>query len=218
LSSQPRLAVETVFFKLFQIPPAITIDRLIERLEGLRQDISKGSATGIAETSSAFGTAKKDPDPKAPEDQTRSGGQEKITTEDSSPSSGEGHRSGEEIWQTVTEQIARKYPALAPNLVHSTLKKMQGDQLEVEVKGNGFNLNMIKRQRNLAKISEVCRDVLGREMKVSISGSIPPKKKKDDERRLKQEALNDPLVTDVIEVFEGRVVDVKILSEEEKNQ
>jgi hypothetical protein len=33
----------------------------------------------------------------------------------------------------------------------------------------------------------------------------------DRTRRLKKEALNHPMVVDTLEVFEGRVVDVKIL-------
>jgi hypothetical protein len=36
-------------------------------------------------------------------------------------------------------------------------------------------------------------------------------KESDRARRLKREALSHPLVTDALEVFKGRIVDVKIL-------
>jgi hypothetical protein len=54
-------------------------------------------------------------------------------------------------------------------------------------------------------------------MKIKIveSGKVAPqkgqRKESDRERRLRKEALDHPLVTDALEVFRGRVVDVKIL-------
>jgi hypothetical protein len=54
-------------------------------------------------------------------------------------------------------------------------------------------------------------------MKIKIveSGKGTPRKgqskESDRERRLKKEALSHPIVTDALEVFKGRVVDVKIL-------
>ena len=38
-STQPRLAIEMVFIKMFQIKPALPIDVLIEKLDNLRKDI-----------------------------------------------------------------------------------------------------------------------------------------------------------------------------------
>jgi DNA polymerase-3 subunit gamma/tau len=35
--------------------------------------------------------------------------------------------------------------------------------------------------------------------------------KKSRDSRLKQEALSNPLITDAVEIFNGKVVDVKIL-------
>jgi hypothetical protein len=95
------------------------------------------------------------------------------------------------------------------------IKELADNRIEIEVNGSHFNINMILRNKNEAIIQKVCGDFFGKEMDVVI---VPKKiqdpqhqKKKSQAGRLKQEALSHPLVTDALEIFNGNVVDVKIL-------
>ena len=69
----------------------------------------------------------------------------------------------------------------------------------------------------MASLQKVCDQFFKRRMKIKIleSGKASPEKsdhkESDKERHLKKEALDNPLVTDALDVFGGRVVDVKIL-------
>ena len=118
-------------------------------------------------------------------------------------------------WKRLLSIISEKHPSLAANLKNSMIKKLAGNRIEIEVNGSHFNINMILRAKNEAIIKKVCGDFFGKLMDVVIV----PKKIKDPERqgkksqagRLKQEALSHPLVTDALEIFNGNVVDVKIL-------
>ena len=83
--------------------------------------------------------------------------------------------------------------------------------------GNSFNTVRLKDKKSVASLEKVCERFFKRKMKIKIaeSGKAAPRKvqhkESDKDRRLRKEALDHPLVTDALEVFKGRVVDVKIL-------
>jgi hypothetical protein len=118
-------------------------------------------------------------------------------------------------WKRLLSIFSEEHPALAANLKNSMIKELADNRIEIEVNGSHFNINMILRNKNEGIIKKVCGDFFGKEMDVVI---VPKKiqdpqdqKKKSQTGRLKQEALSHPLVTDALEIFNGNVVDVKIL-------
>ena len=117
-------------------------------------------------------------------------------------------------WKQIIETIARKNPSLAANLAKCQIKKSTDQGLEIEVPGNGFTLNMIQREKNMAILTQVCADILGsrRQLQFIASSSLEDKKqKKKIDKQLKQKAISHPLVADAIEIFDGKLIDVKIL-------
>ena len=87
--------------------------------------------------------------------------------------------------------------------------------MEIEINGSGYTLEMIKRNKSESILKEILREYFGRDIQIKFkAGSIEDKKnqkKKSRENQLKQEAFNHPLVADAIEIFDGKIVDVKIL-------
>jgi DNA polymerase-3 subunit gamma/tau len=210
-STQPRLAIEMVFIRMFQMKPALPIDILIAKLDNLRKDIYetrtdfrdtekesvfKDNQEGLIETSGeASGTAESiEPFTSAPLDLN-----ENIDS----------------IWEKLLSTFSEKYPSLAANLKYSTIKSLAGHRLEIEVNGNDFNINMVRRNKNSAIIKKVCSDFFGKDMEIIITTkkmqNLENQGKKSHAERLKQEALSHPLVTDTIDIFNGNIVDVKIL-------
>lgn len=210
-SSQPKLAIEMVVMKLFQIKPILPIDELITKLDNLRKtinetrtdalDVETGPLNGGASASSrgAFSEAAATAEP--------------VATY--TAASSETPMDADTTWQKMFLIFAEKYPSLAANLKNATLKNLTDHSLEIEVSGNGFNITMIQRQKNVAIIKKVCNDFFGKKMDVRLtakqSTSEENQRKKILEDGLRQEALNHPLVVDAIEIFHGKVVDVKIL-------
>ncbi len=213
-SSHPKLAIETVFFRIFQTKPALPIDLLIARLDNLRKDIYETKTDfAVIETRSTSQDERKDSQSTL---NRTTGTAESLETFASAPETPVDQ--GEDMkgtWKRLLSIISEKHPSLVANLKNSMIKKLADNRIEIEVNGSHFNVNMILRDKNKAIIKKICGDFFGKEMDVVI---VPKKikdlehqEKKSQAGRLKQEALSHPLVTDALEIFNGNVVDVKIL-------
>ena len=190
-SSQPKLAIEMMFVRMFQIKPALPIDLLIEKLDNLTKKIYENHENKISETQADYGDPEKKPLVEAPFDD----GENLDST-----------------WEKIVDSISESTPALAANLTKCTLKKISDLNLEIEINGNGYNINTIN--KNIAIIKKACHEFLGEKMNITIK--TDPKKNNENQQkkrfnRLRQEALNHPRVKDAIEIFNAQVLDVKIL-------
>ena len=205
-SSRSRLAIEMVFIRMFQIKPALPIDVLIEKLDHLKKDFdeSLGTFIGTADRSSQ---AASDPVTGTAESiETFAAGHIAATEQDETL---------ENKWEKLLSIFLEKHPSLATNLKNSKIKRLIDNRLEIEVNGNDFNITMVRKEKNKSMIKKICCDFFGKEIDVIIR----TKKVIDDKHqqknngtvRLKHEALSHPLVTDALEIFNGKVVDVKIL-------
>jgi hypothetical protein len=94
------------------------------------------------------------------------------------------------------------------------LKKIENHTLEIYLSGNGFNVNRIRQPKNEAMLKLVVSQLFEQPIKLIIQTEKEPlpenQVKASQAQYLRQEALNHPLVADVIEIFGGSVVDVKI--------
>ena len=213
-SSHPRLAIETVFIRILQTKPALPIDVLIAKLDNLKKDMFE-IQTDVVVTENSPTPQDERKDSQSILNRT-AGIAESLDTFASSPETPvdkDGDVKG--TWKRLLSIISEEHPSLAANLKNSMIKKLADNRIEIEVNGSHFNINMILRDKNEAIIKKVCGDFFGKEMDVVI---VPKKiqdlehqKKKSQAGRLKQEALSQPLVTDALEIFNGNVVDVKIL-------
>ncbi len=211
LSAQPKLALEIAFIRLSQIKPALPIDLLIEKLDDLKKNLPAIPANyAVAENEDALKYYSKEPQgiSEEPTDSTE-------LKESCSSSSYDPDDNLEITWNKLLDIFSKNHPALAANLAKCSLKKLTKQNIEIEVHGNGYNINMIKRDKNVAVIKEICSKFFGEKMNLTIkAGNKQNSEKKQGENQnnnLKQKALSHPLVTDVIEIFNGKVVDVKIM-------
>ena len=210
LSPQPKLALEMALIRLLQAKPALSIDVLIDKLDALRQEVSPA----------ATGSQNVDEHPNAGPGFPSTPGGSKATPEGSgsaaeaSAPATESTGKVDQMWQQVCEIVSQKNPSLAANLVKCKLTNTAEESLEIDAPDNGFTINMIQRDKNMAVLKQVCTEVFGGNPKIRLSTSHSmeghnQKKKKNDQ--LKQEAISHPLVADAIEIFDGKLVDVKVL-------
>lgn len=222
LSPNPKLCLEMVFLKMFQIKPALPIEVLIEKIDNLRHMIpGKQKKDGLNAAAVCVDyknaelverTPQKVLEPESKEgygaDKTDSITQKALGLDDNF----------EKIWGQLYSIISEKHPSLAPSMAKCSISKITENGIEIEVGGNGFNLNMIRRKKNLDILEKVFRDFFGMNMKIAL---IELEEKKISELNNTQEktgtdnltsaALNNPLVTDAVEIFKGKVLDAKIL-------
>ena len=220
LSAQPKLALEMALIRILQSKPALPIDVLIDKLDALREEMfTYGKPQEFAGALGNSANNMKDSSP---------GSQRKtlpVTSKGTANKSGDAPgeasatrgstENSAEAWKRISEIIADKNPSLAANLAKCKLKKIESHHLDIEVPGNGFTLKMIQRDKNMAVLQQVCTDVLGRRKDIRLTAGSNPdvdhQKKKNRENELKKKALSHPLVADAVEIFDGKLIDVKLL-------
>ena len=218
-SPNPKLSLEMVFFSIFQIKPALPIDLLIEKIDGLRQKLPVTRGNKIPEAGTVYGNdenkyLKTGVSEKAV-DPYKNGGYEAGAKKPQTANTLEESNDFIKTWERLFAVISEKHPSLAANMTKCSIRAIAGNRLEIEVDGNGFNLSRIKNSKNIEILKKVCREFFGKKIEIVLEekktaeGETAPKK--TESNQLINEALNNPLVTDAVEIFQGRVLDAKIL-------
>jgi DNA polymerase-3 subunit gamma/tau len=205
-SSRSKLAIEMVFIKMFQIKPALPIDVLIEKLDHLKKDFNESLETFIGTSNSP---------PQASSGPVTGTAESTETYVSCHIAPADNDEILENKWEKLLSIFLEKHPSLATNLKNSKIKGLTDNRVEIEVNGNDFNIKMVRKEKNVGIIKKVCRDFFGKEIDVIIRTKKKTENKHHQKNsrkvRLKQEALSHPLVTDALEIFNGKIVDVKIL-------
>ena len=196
-STHPKLAMEMAVFRLLEVKPALPIEALIEKLDRLREEMQTAP-------------------PQSAPDKPSGGDAGGPSGEKAPPGSGTPVDLSA-AWEQIQQSVASGHPSLAANLSRCKPKWLTEDHIELGVNGNGFHLGMIQRPANLEIIEKVCAGLFARKMRITVTSRAEPNEKFRSKRvaeRRKEEALNHPLVTDALEIFDGRVVDVKFNGED----
>jgi DNA polymerase III subunit gamma/tau len=220
LSSQPRLGLEMVFLKLFQTAPSLPIQMLIERLDQLRAGLDKAGAApppgGVNEDQAPRGammekhqassaamtaTAADRKDPKPGSGLPEAG----LTADGPAPDTNF-------LWENVLAEISAQKPSLAAFLAKCTLGAAGQDQYELKINGNEFTFkNIVKHQEALEAI---CAQQLGRPVRLMCTANFEDAEAKMEQKEksahLRRQAMRHPLVMEALELFGGRLVDIKV--------
>jgi DNA polymerase III subunit gamma/tau len=220
-SAQPRLALEMAFIRLGVLKPALPIEQLIDGLEQLRQDLfNKHPGKDSTAIPSSYAASPPGSQPVTADTiKDRAGG---YPRRDESPilppqnrEPGDTPESLDRAWQNILNRISGDYPALAASLSESQAVALSENRLAVEVSGSEFNVNMVQRDKSRGILKEVCSEYFRRPLLIDITTRVLENSdnqgKKAAEAELKTEALHHPLVEGIIEIFDGKVLDVKLL-------
>jgi len=223
-SNHPKLALEMIFLRLFQVKPALPIDTLIDKLDLLRREMGlqplPATVTPSAEANSEpIPTTAPGP---ANHPLPTTGDSGSLDRQHQAPGlpkkTAAPDKDVDAVWQRMRENISQTNPSLAACLADSRIRKQSDQGLEIEVNASGFQLSTIRRKRSMAALKRAGRKIFGREMQIEIyvkeNEPSEETKKKRPENQIKSDALNHPLVSEAIEIFKGKLVDVKILKED----
>lgn len=222
-STQPRLAVEMAFIRLGVLKPALPIEQLIESLDRLRRDLPPPTSHELVEPQQAYG-APSGPIPAPPvipgrplERKPMPPGPPALPPAVESPAreTGDTPESLDRAWQDILNRIAEDHPALASNMTASTPLALSETVLNIEMSGSEFKLNMVQRDKSLKILNKICTAYFGRPIRANVTARVVSAennpKKKDEKNQRKNEAIRHPLIGEAIEIFGGKVVDVKLL-------
>jgi DNA polymerase-3 subunit gamma/tau len=217
LSSQPRLGLEMVFLKLFQTAPALSIDALIDHLDRLQEKIACHPTPLDPKISEPKPSAPKPSDGfarsvQAPEEAAASQPPAAVPSEADGGKGGQPVKDIDALWRRVVREISDQKPSLAGFLGKCNLRSGRDGVLELEVRGNAFTLKNITKHQQI--IETQCNNHTDRPVALEIVANFEDqathRKEKKKISRLKQEALGHPLVMEALELFDGRVIDIKV--------
>jgi len=128
-------------------------------------------------------------------------------------------------WKEFVQFAKKKKPPLASLLEHGHPLTMNAELLEIGYPQKSFYLERMQEADNRSVLSTLCAEFFQRKMKVHISGMNPPPLspnlsgngpevnhgRKNSKRNQQEEALNHPLVKEALNIFGGRVVEIKLL-------
>lgn len=219
-STQPRLALEMAFIRLGVLKPALPIEQLIDGLEKLRRDLFSAPGNNTAFSPSSYET-KPSMRPSVTGDTLRDRAvsyPERPQGDESplpSPQTADPLESLDRAWQNILNRVSGDHPALAASLSASVAVSLSDNKLAIEVAGSEFNVNMVLRDKNRQVLKQVCSEFFKRPLQIDIVTRVLAdtgnQVRKEAEAQLKNEALRHPLVDGVVEMFDGKVLDVKLL-------
>jgi len=207
-SAQPKLVLEMILLKMCQIKPVLPVDVLIEKLEDLRTELSDGENKPQTanrhqiERSAEENGAVDNPEPIG-----------KRTTGDVQAS--EPAENLDRLWERVVEIASDEQPMLGAALTKCSVNGLNEKAIEIAVNGSSFNMNFIHRVKNKTVLERIIHDIMGKKvdlvLKTQTNNESNNQKKKEREHLLKKEALGHPMVAEALEIFNGSILDVKIL-------
>ncbi len=228
LSLQPKLALEMAFMRILQVKPALSLDTLIEKIDLLQKGIlPENPLKPELPMEPDPPKIHKTPRPVEPEPEEKSNalsGMEKKPLNpvpDDSPADAlpiNTDQTTAEAWQTVLDRISKDHPMLAACFTHSSVTAVENHRIIINVKSKPFNISYVKQEESQEILKRLFSEALGRPVQVEIhaepfSTADPQAKKKRE--ILKKEALNHPLLETAMRIFQGKIIDVKILQETE---
>ncbi len=113
------------------------------------------------------------------------------------------HSPIQEIWNAVLEKIDETNHPLFSKLQEG---KVSLDNNEIKIIFNGgLSVHAGSVKENLPFIKKLIQDLSGRDISINVE---TVKTKSVSKKNLKEEAKNNPIVKEALELFEGRIVDV----------
>ncbi len=124
--------------------------------------------------------------------------------------------SGEKTWEGFLGMLSSTSPSLGAILSKADCSDIQNHQICVTLCGhNKFELNRL--QSKTKEIEGLCRNYFGEAHRLVVNEPIEPQSNPAFEAsegtspaKLKQEAMNHPLVTEAVNIFSGQIIDIQL--------
>jgi DNA polymerase-3 subunit gamma/tau len=218
LSADARLALEIAFIRMDQMAPVLPIDVLIDKLDQLKQELSNQPQGSRSSRHSVTRTETSESAQHFQGADLASASKQSNSAPETAASSADIPNTNnlDAVWQQLCKIVAENNPSLGANLSKCRLRQVTAGRVEIVVQGNGFTLSMLQREKNMLILRQVCAQYFEAEKDIVLiaqkeSDDEPSKKKNQNDQLLKQKALSHPSVADALEIFNGKLIDVKIL-------
>jgi DNA polymerase-3 subunit gamma/tau len=235
-SAFPRLVLEMTLMRAARRRPIFSIEEVLDRLaameERLLQPMGEGDPSAPARAIPdriEEGEEEEDLDSGGEEDERESGttaghfAKNFRTGETGAQESSEGpNRAAADAWNDFIHFAKKKKPPLASLLEHGRPLVLNGESLEIGYPEKSFYLERMQETDNRELTEALCQEYYRKPVRVRITGldsrflrsgdsgdQNGESGKKNSTGKVHEDALNHPLVREAINIFGGRVVEIK---------
>ena len=225
-STFPRLILEMTLSRMSRRKPVLSVEEVLEKLRAMEERLFAGGvpvAPGSLLPAAPAPVKQSDVPAETMEEEEA----EEVPEAASPP--GETDEAAaqtlpgdaQEKWKEFVTFAKKKKPPFASLLEHGEPLALDETRLEIVYSEKSFYLERMQEADNLAFLQDLSREFFKGSMKVKVSGkkagSLPRKgaenqgERKNSKREREEETLNHPLLREAINVFGGRVVEIKNL-------
>ncbi len=204
-SSFPRLTLEMALVRLTQLAPAREVAVLVRKLEELERQLAGRGGLPASAPPARRETPEEEPPP------------------GKKPAAPAAPTGGDRGWPGLVEFVkARRRPVIASILEQASPLAIELPLLHLGLPKGSFAIGQLEDRDYLEALTALAGEYFGSEVKVKVtavaggSGQLPPSLveerealQSDRQRRLREDALNHPMVKAAEELFGATVVEVK---------
>jgi DNA polymerase-3 subunit gamma/tau len=206
LAPEPRLVMELLVLRAAATPPSLPIETLIGKLDELRATLTAGGPAAAPLPAANWPAADGHPAMAVRE----------AAPLATAPAPAAEPREDRGPWQRILEAVAQRRPSLVGALSNAGLVAGNAGVVTIELGGSDFQCSLVTRSENRDLLATICSEIYGQPLQVEFSR----RKTQDDPApvvpaqqgaRLRDATLNHPLVEEALRLFDGRLVDIKVL-------
>ena len=214
-ASTPRLAFEMALVKASFLSDMKPLKKIIENIENYLKPGSEGANAGfgvqmVAKDNEQTGIGSKTNHIKErlPDEERKTVSLSDPVVKESEGKSGVGIAVAEEI---LNRALTKMDPPLSSKLSQANFNRV-GDTVVITLnEGNSFFADSIK--KNAGFIEQIFSEALGSKIKIQVEIA---KKKTIRKKDLKEEVMADPAIKEILDLFDGRIVDVIPITERQE--
>ncbi|MFH1623794.1 MAG: DNA polymerase III subunit gamma/tau [Pseudomonadota bacterium] len=219
-STNPKLMMEMTLVRMAHTRPLVSIDDILGKLDDLERKLT---GLQVGDSQAATIPPAKVQSSTVPSQRPISPEVEDVEITDHDEPSEAASETMEldtkDVWLNLIDFVKRKRPLLGSILELGQLLHLDNGKIDIGLKENSVFLDSMNEPQNKKDLIDICREFFEREVTVSISVVAPnsgsmstPERKSngyDTVRKLREEALNSPVVKDIVNIFGGKITDIK---------
>jgi DNA polymerase-3 subunit gamma/tau len=122
-------------------------------------------------------------------------------------------------WKRILDFTGRENPVLGALLHHGRLLALDDRTVEIGFRKESFYYERIQEDANKNALAEVCRSLLKKDLQLVFSiikenskqsSETKRERETDRNRHLRKEVLENPIVKDALEIFDGEIEEIKV--------
>ena len=204
-AAYPKLILEMALVRLAHMPQVKSVAALVRKIE----DLERLLASGRSEPPSRPAPVRSEPPAPVSEDLPKK------------PEAPAPQAPAAEGWQGLVEHVRARRPLIATLLENGSLLRLELPVLEIGYVAASFMFEQVRDPETLEVITTLASEYFGQPVTIKLSPvpgekAVPPSlvqerqaQESDRKNRLRNDALAHPMVKAAVEIFEGKVSEVK---------